>query len=440
MDDGDPLIWKLLLQLFLIALNAIFACAEIAVISLNDKKLEKLANKGDKRAERLIKLTEQPAKFLSVIQVGITLAGFLASAFAADSFSGKLTAFLVDMGVKLNASTLHTIGVITITLILSYFTLVFGELVPKRIAMRHSEKIGLVLSGLLAFISKVFSPIIWLLTVSTNGVLRLVGIDPNAPDEEVTEEEIRLMVDAGNETGNIDNEKREFIHNIFMFDDRTAFEIMTHRTNVSFLLLEDSMEQWEKTFKESLHTIYPVCDETIENVVGILNIKDYFRYNGKNREEIINSCVKPAYFIFGAVRADVLLLNMKKNKNHFAIVIDEYGGINGIITISDLLEELVGNLDDDITLPEKKPPIERIGAHTWKIQGTTPLHTVSKDLGIELPHDDFNTFGGLVFNLLGKIPNDGDTPELEGFGLNIKVTTIKNHRMTEAVVSLIVKE
>ena len=437
MNDGDPLIWRFLLLLFLIILNAIFACAEIAVISLNDNKVKKLASQGDKRAKRLIKLTEQPAKFLSVIQVGITLAGFFASAFAADSFADRLTGFFVNLGLRIPAPLLHTIIVVAITLILSYFTLVFGELVPKRIAMRHSEKVGLSLSGLLTFISALFSPVIWLLTKSTNGVLRLIRIDPNMPDEEVTEEEIRLMVDAGSEDGNIDDEERKFIHNIFNFDDKAACEIMTHRTNVSYLLMEDDLEQWENTINESLHTIYPVCEKNIDNVVGILNIKDYYRFNSKIQEEIINSCVKPAYFIPETVCADVLFSKMKKTKNHFAIVMDEYGGISGIITISDLLEELVGDIDDNILQPEKLPPIENIDSNTWRIQGDAPLFAVSEHLGITISNENYNTFSGLVFDILGKIPDDGDTPELEGDGMKIKVESIVNRRLISAVVSLV---
>lgn len=434
MNDGDPIIWPLILQLVLILINAVFACAEIAIISLNDNKLAKLTAAGDKRAIKLTKLTQQPARFLSTIQVGITLAGFLASAFAADNFSDRLTNWLINMGVKIPSATLDTIAVVLITLTLSYFTLVLGELVPKRVAMRHSEKLALAMASLIYGISVVFGPIVWLLTVSTNTILRFIGIDPDAEDEEITEEEIRMMVDAGSEKGAISHSEKYMIQNIFEFDDKTAGEIMTHRTEVSVLWLDESLEQWEKTITESRHSIYPVCDESTDNIIGILKVKDYFRIKERTRENILEMAVKPAYFVPETVRTDVLFQNMKNTRNHFAIVLDEYGGMNGIITMNDLLEQLVGDLKDDDSIPDESPLIERIDSQTWKVQGTTPLEMVSEQLGVKLPEDEYETFGGFIFGLLGTIPEDGSTPELSEYGLNIKVTEIKGHRLEKALV------
>jgi len=437
LSDGDSITWQLLLQLFLIIVNAIFACAEIAVISINDSKLAKLAAANDKRAIRLSKLTEQPSRFLATIQVGITLAGFLGSAFAADNFSDKLVDWLAGFNLKIPLRTLDTISVIVITMVLSYFTLVLGELVPKRVAMRYAEKLALTMSGLIYFLSRIFAPVVTLLTVSTNGVLKVLGIDPYAEDDEITEEEIRMIVDEGSEKGAINDEKKELIHNVFEFDDKTAADIMTHRTEVSLLWLEESDEQWEKTIFESRHTMYPVCSGSTDNIIGVLNSKDYFRLKDKSRENVMKFAVKPAYFVPETVRADVLFSNMKNNKNHFAIVLDEYGGMNGIVTMNDLLEQLVGNLDDDTSTPEEPPPIERIDSNTWKISGSTPLDLVSKQLGVQLPENDYDTFGGFVFGLLGSIPEDGSTPELEEYGLYIKVTEIRDHRLVKAIVCFV---
>lgn len=434
MIEGDPLIWPLVLQLILIIINAVFACAEIAVITMNDNRLAKLTAAGDKRAQKLTELTEQPARFLSTIQVGITLAGFLASAFAADNFSGKLTDWLINMGVKISAATLGTISVVLITLTLSYFTLVFGELVPKRVAMRHAEKLALAMSGLIYGISIIFSPIVWLLTTSTNSILRLLDIDPEAEDEEITEEEIRMMVDAGSEKGTISHSEKYMIQNIFEFDDKTAEEIMTHRTEVSVLWLDESLEQWENTIAESRHSIYPVCDGSTDNIIGILKVKDYYRIREKTRGNILDMAVKPAYFVPETVRTDVLFQNMKNSRSHFAIVLDEYGGMNGIITMNDLLEQLVGDLEDDDTIPAESPLIERIDSQTWKVQGAAPLEMVSEQLGVILPEDEFDTFGGFIFGLLGTVPEDGSTPELNEYGLIIKVIEIKGHRLEKALV------
>ncbi|HZK24383.1 MAG TPA: hemolysin family protein [Oscillospiraceae bacterium] len=436
MPDGDSIFWPLILQGILILFNALFALTEIAVISMNDNKMAKLAAVGDKRAVRLVQLTDQPARFLSTIQVGITFAGFLGSAFAADNFSDKLVAILVNVGVNIPIATLDTIAVILITLFLSYFTLVLGELVPKRIAMRKSEQIALGMSGFLYFTAQIFAPVVWLLTVSTNFLLRLLGIDPLAIDDVITEEEIRMMVDAGSEKGAINYSEKEMIQNIFEFDDKSAGEVMTHRTEVSLLWLDENTEQWDETISESRHSIYPLCDESIDNIVGVLNAKDYFRIKGKTRDKIMQLAVKPAYFVPETVRTDVLFRNMKKSRNHFAIVLDDYGGMSGIITMNDLLEELVGNLDDDSSLPQEPPLIERIDSQTWKIQGSVPLEMLSKQLGVKLPDDDYETFGGLVFGLLGTIPDDGSTPELEEYGLIIKVTEIKEHRLVSALVCL----
>ena len=436
MTDNS-LLGQLLLQLFLIAINAIFASAEIAVISMNDTKLSRLAASGDKRAIKLERLTNQPAKFLATIQVGITFAGFLGSAFAADNFASRLVDLLINIGVKIPTSTLNTISVIIITLILSYFTLVFGELVPKRVAMKKAEKLALGMSSLIHFISKLFAPLVHLLTSSTNAILRLLGIDPNAEDDNITEEEIRMMVDEGSEKGAINHSEKEMIQNIFEFDDKTAEDVMTHRTEVSLLWLDESDEQWEKTIIDSRHSIYPVCDQTTDDIIGVLNSKDYFRLNDKTRENIMKNAVKPAYFVPETVRTDVLFRNMKQSRNHFAIVLDEYGGMNGIITMNDLLEQLVGDLDDDDTIQrEPKQAIERVDSQTWKIIGSASLREVTDHLGTALPEDEYDTFGGLVFGLLGFIPEDGSTPEVEGYGLYIKVLEIKEHQIGKAIVCL----
>lgn len=434
MEDS---IWgPLILQIILIMVNAVFASAEIAIISMNDNKLAKLSAAGDKRAKKLSSLVEQPSQFLSIIQVGITLAGFFGSAFAADNFSGKLVEVLLKLGVSLPASTLNTISVITITLILSYFTLVFGELVPKRVAMRNSDNLALAMSGLLYLISRVFAPLVWLLTASTNGVLRIMGIDPYAEDDDITEEDIRMMVDVGSEKGSINESEKEMIQKVFEFDNKTAEEAMTHRTEVVILWTDETDEEWANKIFEHRHSRYPVCDGSADNIIGVLNAKDYLRLKDRSRVNAMDKAVKPAYYVPETVRTDILFQNMKKSRNHFAVVFDEYGGMSGVITMSDLLEEIVGNLDDDYLSPLKPPLIEKIEPYTWKIKGAALLEDVSRALEIPLPDDDFDTFGGLVFGSLGIIPDDGSTMEIEEYGLKIKITEIKGKRLETALVYL----
>ena len=432
----DPLLWLLLIQLVFIFFNAIFACAEIAVITMNDNKLAKLFAAGDKRALRLTELTEQPAGFLATIQIGITLVNLLSSAVATENFSDRLVDWFTGIGVSIPTSVINILSVAIITVLLTYFTVLLGELIPKRLAMKKAEQIALGMSGLIYAVSKIFTPAVWLFTVSTNGLLQLFGVDPNSEEDENAEEEIRMILDAGKQKGTIQPDEQSMIQNIFEFDDTFAGEIMTHRTEVSLLWLDESDEEWDKTINESRYSIYPICSDSPDNIIGVLYAKDYLRLKNKARDEVMENAVQPAYFIPESVRADVLFRNMKKSRNHFAVVVDEYGGMSGIITMTDLLEQLVGDLEDDISMPEESPLIERIDAKTWRSQGTAPLDKVSKELGVLLPDEKYETFGGLVFGLLGTIPSDGSTPELKEYGLTIKITEIKERRLENSVVCL----
>lgn len=432
---GNSMVFMILLQVVLIGLNAVFACAEIAVLSINENKLEKMAEDGDKRAKKLFRLTSQPARFLATIQVAITLSGFLGSAFAAENFSDPIVEAIVATGIAIPQKTLDTIVVILITIVLSYFTLVFGELVPKRVAMRKSEQLALGLSGLISGISRVFAPLVFLLTASTNLILKMIGIDPTAEDTEVSEEEIRMMVDVGSEKGAIDNHEKEFIQNVFEFDDITAGDIITHRTELTLLFMEDSMEEWEKTIYESRHTLYPVCDESSDDVIGILNAKDYLRLKDRSRESVMKHAVKPAYFVPENVKADVLFRNMKNTHNTMAVVLDEYSGLCGVVTLNDLIEQLVGDLGDDENETNKEEEyIEPIAEDEWQVSGRTLLKVISKTTGIELDDEEYDTFNGYVFRLLEAVPEDGASLELETDTLMIHVTDIFEHQINRAVI------
>ena len=339
------LAWQLILQVVLIALNAIFACAEIAVISAKDAKIAALAQEGNRRAIRLERLTSQPARFLATIQVSITLAGFLGSAFAADNFSEALVDWMISLGVKLSPQVLDTIAVVLITLILSYFTLIFGELVPKRLAMKNAEKLALAVSGLVTVISVVFKPIVSLLTASTNGILRLLRVDPDSEEDVYSEEEIRMMATAGSQQGTIGEEENEFIQNLFEFDDQRAEEFATHRTKMSVLWADGSTDDWEREIFSSRHSLYPVCRDTTDKVVGILDIKDYFALPERSAEAAMSQAVKEPYFVPDSIKADVLFKRMRDERIRIAVVLDEYGGVTGIVTLSDILELLVGDLN-----------------------------------------------------------------------------------------------
>lgn len=433
----SSLIFLLLFQVVLVLLNAVFASAEIAVLSINETKLERMAEQGNSRARRLFRLTREPARFLATIQVAITLSGFLGSAFAADNFSEPLVDWVLGLGVHIPRATLDAAAVVVITLILSYFTLIFGELVPKRLAMKKSEQIAMGISGLVSGISVLFKPVVSFLSLSTNIVLRLCGIDPDEDEDQVSEEEIRLMIDAGSQKGAIDHQEKEFIQNVFEFNDIKAESIVTHRTDVDMLWMEDDMDVWAETIHESRHTRYPVCDGSPDNVVGVLNAKDYFRIKEKTRGNVMDDAVYPAYFALETTRLDVLFRNMKATKNSMAIIIDEYGGMTGIITLSDLIEELVGDLNDDHTDMKEEPYVKKIDENMWMIHGNVELEDIENALGIQIQSEGFDTFTGLVFQELGSIPKDGvQDITLHVQGMLIHLTCIKEHQVEQATIRL----
>lgn len=432
------LILPLLLQVFLIFLNAVFACAEIAVISTNDAKIDKLVGDGNKKASTLSKLKQNPAKFLATIQIAITLSGFLGSAFAAENFAGYLVALVEKTGAvnDANRAIFNSVAVVLITLILSYFTLVFGELVPKRLAMKKSENMALGMSRMLYAISKIFTPIVWLLTVSTNCILKIMGINPNEEDEEVSEEDIRLMIDAGSETGAIDLEEQKMIQNVFEFDDLSVAEFATHRTDTQFLCTEDS--DWEDIILESPHSAFPVCGETVDDIIGVIFTRDYFRAKDKSREYLLKNVVKPAYFVPGNLKADVLFNQMKQTGKHFAVVLDEYGGMMGIVTMNDILEQIVGDFNEpEENNGERSSDIEQNDDGTWTILGTASLDEVNELLSLSLPVDECDTFGGLVFGEYGSLPEDGNVFEIDIMNIHVSVVEIHEHRIEKMIVTII---
>jgi len=433
----DTILWQLLLQAFLIFLNAVFACAEIAMISMNDTKIAQLAAGGNRRAKKLEKLTSQPSGFLATIQVAITFSGFLGSAFAADNFADPLVDWILSFEkVKIPAAVLNTAAVILITILLSFVTLVLGELVPKRLAMKKTESLALGLSPLVYTVYKLFAPLIALLTASTNLVLRLFGVDPSVEEDDVSKESIRMMVDAGSEKGVIADEEKEIIQNLFEFDDLSAGEFATHRTDLVILWMDETEEEWAETIRESRYSRYPVCDETADNVVGVLNAKEYFRLSDTSRKSVMDNAVHPGYFVPETVRADVLFRQMKETRNHFAIVLDEYGGTSGIVTMNDLLEQLVGDLQDDAEAPEVPEAILLLEDGSFRISGTASLSDVAEKLDIELPLEEYETFSGLVFGAYGSVPDDGAVFEIDIESLHVSVTEIREHRLESAIVTV----
>jgi len=414
----------ILLQIFLIFLNAVFASAEIAVVSVSEARFNSLAEKGDKKAKKILKLKKNPSKFLATIQVAITLSGFLGSAFAAENFATPLVNAIVKTGVNISRGVLESICVVLITIIIAFFSIVFGELVPKRVAMNKKEGISLNLSGLLGVVSKVFAPIVWLLTASTNLVLKLMRVKATA--DEVTEEEIKSMVESSSASGIILQDENEIIQNVFEMNDTCVSEICTHRVDVINIKTTDTFAKWKKTIYNTRHSFYPVCGEKIDDVIGVLDVKDFFRLNAKNKEEVLNSqVIKKPFFVPESMKANVLFNKMKEQGNYFAVVVDEYGGMTGIVSVRDLIEVLVGDLYEE----GEQEEIESLSEGVYRISGDASIDEVNETLEINIDTEEYDTFGGYVLALLGEVPSDGATPTLETDEMEIKVEKVSKRRI-----------
>ncbi|MFA7672816.1 MAG: hemolysin family protein [Clostridia bacterium] len=433
---SDPLVGQLLLQIVLIGINGFFAATEIAVLSLNANKLKRQAEQGDKHAGRLLKIVNEPSGFLSSIQVGITFAGFLASAFAADNFSDRIVTWLIDdlKVTGISAETINTFSVIIITMILSYFTLVFGELVPKRIAMQKTYNTAKNNTKLMHGFSIVMKPIIWFLTVSTNGVLRLLKLKTKAEEEEVTEDEIKFMIDVGEEKGTINAMEKKMIDNIFEFNNTYAKDIMTHRVDLVMINLEDDNDEIIHTIEDSSYSRIPVYDDDIDNIVGILNVKDYLLKLRKTAVVDVNDIMRPAYFVPETILCDALFRDMQASNSAMAVVVDEFGALSGVVTMEDLLESIVGEIYDEYDISEEQE-ITKLENNLWRVAGSTEIEMLEEKLDITLPEDaEYDTLGGLVFSHLNTIPKDGSKLTIDVFGLNIHVDEIKDHRVEWAYI------
>ncbi len=436
MDGWPDLFFKLILLFVLILINAFFAMSEIAIISLSDTKLNKMAEDGHKGAKKVLKLTESPSAFLSTIQIGVTLAGFLTSASAADSFSDPLADWIVKV-FSLPASAhgaIEGVSLVIVTIIISYFSLVLGELAPKRIGMQCAEKISFRVIGILLFIKAVMTPFIKVLSVSTNAVVRLFGFDPNANEEAVTEEEILMMVDAGEEKGVIEESQKEMINNIFEFDDIVASDVMTHRTDVVAVEITDNFSELLEKTLETGYSRIPVYEEDLDNVKGVIYVKDLLHYVGKKipPSVTINDLMREAVFVPESKRCGDLFSEMTEKHLQMVFVCDEYGGISGIATIEDLLESIVGNMQDEYDNEEEE--IEQVNETTFQIDGTTDIEELEELLGIEFPEGEYDTVGGFIMSELGRIPAEDEHPEIVFENCRFRVDEVDERRIENITV------
>ena len=426
---------RILLLVVLVFANAFFAAAEIAFISLNDAKIELQAKDGDKKAKRIRKMLENPSKFLATIQIGITLAGFLSSAFASETFASALAPVLYTWIPAISLNAWNNIAIVIITVLLSLFTLIFGELVPKRIAMKHSEKIAFGTVGVIRMISILFSPFVKFLTGSTNLISRMFGVS-ETEEETVTEEEIRMMVDVGEEKGAIDKEEKEMINNVFEFNDTSVSEIMVPRIDIYAVDMNLSVAKVLEEIADDDDFRYsriPVYDETIDEIKGIVYIKDMLLSN-KNRNIKIKNLMKEAYYVPETKSVNELFQELRKGRKQIAIVVDEYGGTAGLVTMEDILEEIVGEIYDEYDEVEKM--YEKVDDETYILNGSMSVSDVDKLLDIEIPEGNYDTLSGYIIEELGYIPKGKDKPTIESEEAIYKVEKVEDMRIVKVKATI----
>lgn len=433
MDSGpSSILFQISLILVLILLNAFFAASEIAIVSVNKSKLTLLANEGNIKAKLLLTLIDEPSKFLATIQVGITLGGFFASASAATSLSKPLSNVLQNLSIPAS----NEIAIVTVTIILSYVTLVLGELFPKRLALQNAESIAMFSIRPILFISKITSPFIKILTLSTNLLVRIVGIDDTNLDEKVSIEEIRMMINVGEENGVINEIEKEMIDGIFKFDDTLAKEIMTPKINVFAIDIKTPIDEMLSKISEEQYSRIPVYEESIDNIIGVLYMKDLFVKSQKETltQKSIRELLREPYFVPETKNIDELFNEMQSTNTHMSLLIDEYGAFNGIVTIEDLIEEVMGNIFDEYD--ENNDSIVQTDPYVYLVDGLTSIDDVNESLHLNLPSDIFDTIGGFVVNLLGYIPDLNENRTLEYENILFKIEKVGEKRIDKIKVLL----
>ena len=435
-DAGPQVAGQLLLITILTLINAFFAASELAMISVDKKKVATQAEDGNKKAKILLNLLEEPSRFLSTIQVGITFANFFPSAFAAVGISDDLGRALAKLGIPYA----NDVAFILITVLLSYITLVLGELVPKRVALQYSEKFAMFAIGPINLVAKIMKPFVSFLSVSTNAVLRLLGISTEGVEEKITLEEIRSIVEVGQEQGVINPVEREMIDSVISFDDQLAEEVMTARTEVFMIDLDDPIEEYMDEMLELKYSRIPVYEEDVDNILGILYLKDLLKeaYKVGFKNIDIKKILRPAYFVPERKNVNDLFNELQTNRKHMAILIDEYGGFSGIVTMEDLIEEIMGDIDDEYDHDE--PDLRKLDDLNYIAKGAISIKELNYNLGIKLDDDseDYDTLGGLLMFLMGYIPDDGHTEVVEYENVEFHIEEISDRRIQ--LVHIVLRE
>ena len=434
-----PPLWsRLLLQVLFICLSGLFSAAELSILSLNENELRPLAEEGDRKAARLLQLLEQGSRTRTTLQLCTWLCILWGAAFAAEGLSRPLSARLLAQW-SLSGSAAGAVGALCLILtmlVLGLVGLVFGYMIPRRIALHRGLQAARGLCGMAHGLSVALLPLTALLNLVTGLCLRLFHIDPAADRAPVSEAGIRRLVDIGEEKGAIETEEKEMIENIFEFNNMTAADVMVHRTDMVMLWAEDPPEEIEATIEQSGLSRFPVYEEDADDIIGILTTRSWLINARKPQPKPLRELLRPAYFVPQSVRTDLLFRDMQSKKIHLSIVVDEYGGTAGLVTMEDLLEEIVGNIYDEFD-PQEDQEIIPLGEDRWRVAGSAELEDLSEALGLEFPEEEADTLGGLVYAQLSVIPEDGSHPEVEIYGLHIRVEELSERRVEWATVTRI---
>ena len=433
-SDPGPMWGQIILLLVLISINAYFAAAEMAIVSVNKNRIRSLAQEGNKKAQALASLIDEPNKFLSSIQVVITLAGFLTSAEAAVSFSDDVGAWLEHAGVPYGTE----ISVVLVTLILAFFTLILGELLPKRLAMLHADKISMGVVKPILFISVIFKPFVWLLSITVTLILKLLRQRTDVTSVEYSEDDVVSMLEAGQESGELKEEGKKMITSIFAFDDLLAYEVMTPRTDVFSIDINAPTEDYIDELMELRYSRIPVYEDDSDNIIGILYIKDYLikaREAGFDNVDF-GSILRKPYFVPETKNIDSLFFELQTTKQHIAILIDEYGGFSGIVTMEDIIEEVMGDIDDEYD--EVEPEIQKVADDTYIVDGSMDLDDIDEELGIDLESENSETIGGFIIDILGEIPDENDTGrEIEYENCRFRIDSVRDRRIEKITITIL---
>ncbi|NNU74886.1 hemolysin family protein [Clostridium estertheticum] len=429
---NSNIVVQLTLIVILTLINAFFASAEMAIVSLNKNKIKHLAEEGNKKAILLSRLIEKPTKFLSTVQVGITFAGFFLSAYVATAITGKLSLILSNISVPYSEG----VALVVITIGLAYITLVFGELFPKRIALQNSQAIAMFSVVPIMYISKLVTPFVSLLTVSTNILVKITGLGHDSKEEKLSKEEIKSLIEVGQEHGIINETEKEMINNIIEFDDKLAREVMTPRTDVYMIDINDPITEYLDELLIERHSRVPVFGGDVDNIVGILHMKDFMIEARKNGFENvnINNILHSPYFVQENKNIDELFKELKSSKNHIAMLIDEYGGFSGVVTTEDITEEIMGNIEDEYD--HEEPEIKKVDNNTYIVSGLLSLDDLNEHLDLNLVSKDYNTIGGFLINLMGCIPKINEERTVEYGDVIFRIEEVRERRIEKIKICI----